>query len=154
MWATFGMVRLLLNKHSHWSVYRRASHVQSSKQFGWRRSLSYWSYCNGLLCVGSVRFLALLSFTNWSKPDQHFYRISIPMHPRKLTGICGNRFGFLLRTVNSGHDLKSFFYRSALLWNTLPHDIQCVKEKQIFKCDLETHWSEHKYCPYKNIDIP
>ena len=37
--------------------------------------------------------------------------------------------------------------------NTLPHDIQCVKKKQILKCALETHWSEHNYCPYKNIDI-
>ncbi len=63
-------------------------------------------------------------------------------------------FQLLLRKANSVRDSKSFFYRSALLWNTLPHDIQCVKSKHHFKLALQKHWSAQKYCPTKNIHIP
>ena len=103
----------------------------------WRREISSLVVFHELIITRPMFLSDLFSFAS-SKTDRHL---------RKT-------FQLLLRTANSARDLKSFFYRSALLWNTLPRDIQSIKKKPIFKCALETHWSEHKYRPYKNIDIP
>ena len=103
----------------------------------WRREISSLVVFHELIITRPTFLSDLFSFAS-SKTDRHLRK----------------PFQLLLRTANSARDLKSFFYRSALLWNTLPHDIQSIKKKPIFKCALETHWSEHKYCPYKNIDIP
>ena len=43
------------------------------------------------------------------------------------------------------HTSKSFFFRSALLWNTLPARLQNITCYHKFKTSIEAHWSAHKY---------
>ena len=38
---------------------------------------------------------------------------------------------------------ESFFYRSALLWNSLPHDIQSLKNSKSFRDALENHYQSY-----------
>ena len=50
----------------------------------------------------------------------------------------------LPRVRTSGY-VKSFFFRSALLWNTLPANLQNITCHRKFKKNIEAHWSAHKY---------
>ena len=47
-----------------------------------------------------------------------------------------------------------FFYRSALLWNSLPHDIQSLKNSKSFRNALENHHQSYKFTTTKNFHIP
>ena len=78
----------------------------------WRREISSLVVFHELITIRPVFLSDLFSFASL-KTDRHL---------RKT-------FRLLPRTANSAGDLKSFFYRSDLLWNTLPHDIQCIKKK-------------------------
>ena len=49
---------------------------------------------------------------------------------------------------------ESFFYRSALLWNSLPQDIQAHTNSTTFRKAIEQHWSAHRYTTAQNIPIP
>ena len=44
---------------------------------------------------------------------------------------------------------ESFFYRSALLWNSLPHDIQSLKNSKSFRNALEKHYQSYKHTTTK-----
>ena len=48
----------------------------------------------------------------------------------------------------------SFFYRSALLWNSLPHNIQSLRNSTAFQQALEQHWSAYRYCTSQSIPVP
>ena len=48
----------------------------------------------------------------------------------------------------------SFFYRSALLWNSLPQDIQAHTNSTAFRKAIEQHWSAYRYTTKQNIPIP
>ena len=49
---------------------------------------------------------------------------------------------------------ESFFYRSALLWNSLPQDIQAHTNSTAFRKAIEQHWSAYRYTTKQNIPIP
>ena len=49
---------------------------------------------------------------------------------------------------------ESFFYRSALLWNSLPQDIQAHTNSTTFRKAIEQHWSAYRYTTTQNIPIP
>ena len=69
-------------------------------------------------------FISQLSDRNHRKP------LDIVLPPAKTT-----RF------------LNTFFYHTSLLWNLLPHFIQCQKNPTRFRHSLEQHWSDHKFNP-------
>ena len=47
--------------------------------------------------------------------------------------------------------INSFFYRSAMVWNTLPASIQNITCTHTFKKTIESHWSAHKYSTQFNL---
>ena len=51
----------------------------------------------------------------------------------------------ILPRVHTSKYVKSFFFRSALLWNTLPAQLQNITSYHKFKTSIEEHWSAHKY---------
>ena len=51
----------------------------------------------------------------------------------------------ILTRVHTSKYVKSFFFRSALLWNTLPAQLQNITCYHKFKTSIEEHWSAHKY---------
>ena len=56
-------------------------------------------------------------------------------------------YQLLLPNAKSYRFIKSLFFHSALLWNTLPHSIQCPKSTKQFKSAIEIHWATFKYNP-------
>ena len=54
-------------------------------------------------------------------------------------------FQLILPVALSNRHLNTFIYHTSLLWNTLPHKIQCIKQSKEFKAALELHWIDHKY---------
>ena len=54
---------------------------------------------------------------------------------------CRKPFQLLLPHTHAHHTLQRiFFYRSALLWNSLPHDTQSLKNSKSFRDALENHY--------------
>ena len=51
----------------------------------------------------------------------------------------------ILPRVRTSRYVKSFFFRSSLLWNTLPANLQNITCHRKFKKNIEAHWSAHKY---------
>ena len=51
----------------------------------------------------------------------------------------------ILPRARTSRYVKSFFFRSALLWNTLPANLQNITCHRKFKKNIEAHWSAHKY---------
>ena len=51
----------------------------------------------------------------------------------------------LLQPIRSSKRLKSFFFNSALLWNSLPSSIQSIERSTAFKSALEKFWVKKKY---------
>ena len=51
----------------------------------------------------------------------------------------------ILPRVRTSRYVKSFFFRSALLWNTLPANLENITCHRKFKKNIEAHWSAHKY---------
>ena len=49
---------------------------------------------------------------------------------------------------------ESLFYRLALLWNSLPHDIQSLKNSKSFRDALENHYQSYKFTTTENFHIP
>ena len=64
------------------------------------------------------------------------------------------RFQLLLPHTRTTRYRESFFYRSALLWNSLPHDIQSLKNSKSFRDALENHYQTYKFTTTENFHIP
>ena len=60
-------------------------------------------------------------------------------------------YQLLLPYANSNKFVKSFFYRSALLWNSLPHKIQSMTSKGQFHVAIEEEWGDYKFNTQSNI---
>ena len=63
-------------------------------------------------------------------------------------------FQLLLPHTRTTRYRESFFYRSALLWNSLPHDIQSLKNSKSFRDALENHYQTYKFTTTENFHIP
>ena len=63
-------------------------------------------------------------------------------------------FQLLLPHTRTTRYRESFFYRSALLWNSLPHDIQSPKNSKSFRNALENHYQSYKFTTTQNFHIP
>ena len=50
----------------------------------------------------------------------------------------------ILPTTRTSRYLNSFFYHSALLWNSLPSSIQSITKPNHFRQALTSHWREQK----------
>ena len=59
-----------------------------------------------------------------------------------------------LSRYKSSNRLKSFFPASAILWNTLPDNLQKLKNSNIFKKKLEHLWEKYRFCPDRDISFP
>lgn len=59
----------------------------------------------------------------------------------------------LLPSVKSSRHLNSFFIRSSILWNKLPHRIQSAPSSTVFRSLLEHHWETFKFNAYTNIPM-
>ena len=62
-------------------------------------------------------------------------------------------YQLVLCRVKSSRHLNSFFIRSSILWNTLPHKLQSAPSPKTFRCLLEEHWRYFKFCSNSNIPI-
>ena len=51
----------------------------------------------------------------------------------------------LLQEAHTTKYINTFFYRTSMIWNTLPAQIQNISNHHHFKDALEAHWSIHKY---------
>ena len=51
----------------------------------------------------------------------------------------------ILGPISSSRLLKSFFYRTAIQWNSLPANIQNITCTSAFKHALEHHWQEYQF---------
>ena len=51
----------------------------------------------------------------------------------------------ILPRARTSKYVHSFFFRSALIWNTLPAHIQNITSHHKFKLNIEAHWSAHKH---------
>ena len=47
--------------------------------------------------------------------------------------------------------VNSFFYHSAILWNSLPFEIQEIQNNQHFKSAVENHWAPFKFITTDDI---
>ena len=63
-------------------------------------------------------------------------------------------FQLLLPHTRTTRYRESFFYRSALLRNSLPHDIQSLKNSKSFRNALENHYQSYKFTTTENFHIP
>ena len=63
-------------------------------------------------------------------------------------------FQLLLPHTRTTRYRESFFYRSALLWNSLPHNIQSLKNSKSFRDALEDHHQSYKFTTTENFHIP
>ena len=60
----------------------------------------------------------------------------------------------LLLELPPAHTIKfmdSFFYHSAILWNSLPFEIQEIQNNQHFKSAVENHWAPFKFITTDDI---
>ena len=57
----------------------------------------------------------------------------------------------ILPTTRTSRYLNSFFYHSALLWNSLPSSIQSITKPIHFRQALTSHWREQKYQPVSQL---
>ena len=51
----------------------------------------------------------------------------------------------ILPEAHTSKYINSFFYRSSLVWNTLPATIQNITCNQTFKKEIEKNWSAHMH---------
>ena len=54
-------------------------------------------------------------------------------------------YQIILPHAKTSRFLHSFFFRSAILWNTLPHSLQSTQNPKKFRLDLEDHWQLYKF---------
>ena len=63
-------------------------------------------------------------------------------------------FQIALPKVRTTRYQHSFFFHTALLWNSLPQSIQATKPPQQFRIALEQLWHKHKHNPTTDIPLP
>ena len=63
-------------------------------------------------------------------------------------------FQLLLPHTRTTRDRESCFCRSALLWNSLPHDIQSLSYSKSFHDALENHYQSYKFTTTENFHVP
>ena len=56
----------------------------------------------------------------------------------------------ILLNAHTSKYINSFFYRSSLVWNTLPADIQDITCNQTFKKEIEKKWSAQMHSTQLN----
>ena len=59
--------------------------------------------------------------------------------------ICTKPHQLILPEAHTSKYINSFFYRSSLVWNTLPAAIQNITCNQTFKKKIEKNWSAHMH---------
>ena len=94
-------------------------------------------------------FLKLLNFRPEPLGD-----ILFPFAKNRSTHSLRKPLQLLLPLAKSTSYVKSFFYRSALLWNSLPHSIQSLTSPPKFRMALENHWHLYQYKTDSNIPFP
>ena len=63
-------------------------------------------------------------------------------------------FQIALPNVRTTRYQHSFFFHTALLWNSLPQSIQATKPPQQFRIALEQLWHKYKHNPTTDIPLP
>ena len=77
-----------------------------------------------------------------SRKDFHWYETFLPARGRENTVRSTRKpKQLILPRANT----RRYFFRSALLWNTLPAHLQNITCHRKFKKNIEAHWSAHKY---------
>ena len=57
----------------------------------------------------------------------------------------------LLNHANTSRYTNSFFYRSSVLWNSLPSNLQAIKNRKTFKITLMERWRSYKFICKKSV---
>ena len=127
--------------------------VESSKLWnGLGIDHAYWVYycCTPLRWRREITSLTMFHKLLHSRPE--------PLNEclfqyASATSACSRRkpFQLLLPHTRTTRYRESFFYRSALLWNSLPHDTQSLKNSKSFRNALENHYKSYKCTTTQNF---
>lgn len=105
----------------------------------WRRSVACVVYLHRLLRQKSKRNVLLSNAL-------------FPFHCSISTRDVRKPYQLILPHARTSLYIKSFFFHSSLLWNTLPHSLQSLKSNIQFKRSLEEHWRAYRFNTC--MDIP
>ena len=61
------------------------------------------------------------------------------------------RLQVLLNHANTSRYTNSFFYRSSVLWNSVPSNLQAIKNRKTFKLTLMERWQSYKFNCKKSV---
>ena len=92
----------------------------------WRRDIAAVTLLHSLLQDGREPFMNCLFESSKTRSSRK---------PHQL----------LLTHASTTKFLNSFFYHSALLWNSLPHSILTITSKPAFRIAVKDNWSTFKY---------
>ncbi len=106
----------------------------------WRRSVACVVYLHRLL-QRTTRRNVLLS-------DCLF-----PFHCTISSRDVRKPFQLILPRAGTSSYVKSFFYHASLLWNSLPHSLQSIKNSNLFKRSVEEHWQAFRFDTNKDIPL-
>ena len=99
-----------------------------------------------------------LFHTLQAKKKQNYSSIlnhHIPQHLYELTNRSRRKpLDVRLPHVRTSRQTKSFFFRSALLWNSLPHTLQSIESTHSFQQNLELHWHKYKHNTQSDVPLP
>ena len=92
----------------------------------WRREITSMTHCHDLLCTRPPHLAQSLFLSLVAKDSlEDWCYLWLSRHAIRILS----------------------FYRSAMIWNTLPTALQLIESKSAFKKALELHWAEFQYNP-------
>ena len=92
--------------------------------------------------IGMTLFYRLLQ--NQQSP---LTELTFPFSKDKNKHVTRKPLNLLLPLSSSAKYTKNFFFRSAIIWNSLPHTLQALDTAVKFRVALEEHWIAQKYNP-------
>ena len=124
-----------------WNGYRPVLPVVFSKLTGLHQKRNFSDSSTGqhLDGDGEITSLAMFHKLLHSRPEP----LSECLFQYASATSCRSRrkpFQLLLPHTRTTRYRESFFYRPALLWNSLPHNIQSLKNSKSFRNALENHY--------------
>ena len=148
--AHCGMEPFRQSWHFHLKSCKLVLPERSCGHRGEHQSNNFWKLLTGPPFAGDVPLQALV-FSNSLSMHQTLYHHSLStFSPFFLPAPPRNRhkpFQIALPKVRTTRYQHSFFFHTALLWNSLPQSIQATKPPQQFRIALEQLWHKYKHNP-------
>ena len=127
-------------------------HGEFWKHPGGHQSKYYLRDSNGHPSVGGAVFrLHVCYIHSCTTPEAHSINAFFPFAQSLSSYNLRKPRQLILPRVRTSRHLHSFFYNSALLWNSLPHSLQSIPNHAQFRRALSHHWKEHQYKPFFHL---